>query len=157
MRMVPALVIGVILLALLLSPSHLEGPVIALAQQLLAAGPAGPVPGVAVFNLVETVGNIAVFVPLGACLMIATRRLWLAVGLATLLSAASETGQLFLPGRVASFDDVLANVVGALAGALLALALGRVMPARLRTGEASVEPARQAETPATPHEKDLVA
>src|SRR4051794_2152664 len=157
MRVVPALVVGVILLAVVLSPGHLEGPVIALAQQLLAAGPAGPVPGVAVFNLVETVGNIAVFVPLGACLMIATRRLWLAVGLATLLSAASEAGQLFLPGRVASVEDVLANVVGALAGALLALALGRVVRARLRPGEASADLLERAEGPATPHEKDLAA
>src|SRR4051794_31688554 len=157
MRVVPALVVGVILLAVVLSPGHLEGPVIALAQQLLSAGPTGAVPGVAVFNLVETMGNIAVFVPLGACLLIATRRLVPAVGLATLLSAASETGQLFLPGRVASVDDVLANVVGALAGALLALAAGKVVRAQLRTRAASAESVGQAATPATPQQEDLAA
>lgn len=66
------------------------------------------------------------FVPLGLLVVsFAGARWWWAGALAGLvLSAAIETGQaLFLPARYATLDDVLANTIGAIVGALLGVAV----------------------------------
>jgi len=81
------------------------------------------VPGFVDYNFVEFTANILFFVPLGFLGGIAfTRRLWwLAAVLGFLLSCAVELAQAtFLPGRVASINDVIANTTGAVLGALLA-------------------------------------
>lgn len=89
------------------------------------------------YEVVESLANVAFFVPLGLLVVLfAGARWWWAGALAGLvLSAAIETGQaLFLPARYATLDDVLANTIGATVGALLgvvvlSLAVRRSRPA----------------------------
>lgn len=70
--------------------------------------------------------NVLVYVPLGwllARFLSASRRLRAALPLvgvlAALFSTAMETGQLFVPGRIASNLDIVANTAGALLGGVL--------------------------------------
>jgi VanZ family protein len=67
----------------------------------------------------NAVGNIILFLPLGAtlCLLGLRRRATLRAGFC--LSAAIEITQLFIPGRTTSADDVLCNTLGAVVGYLL--------------------------------------
>lgn len=69
--------------------------------------------------------NVAAYLPLGALLAVALRPVrsglagcLLAAALATLLSLALESAQLFLPARIASNVDLIANGSGAALGAL---------------------------------------
>ena len=69
--------------------------------------------------------NVAAYIPLGtlACLYFrqagdGARAILKAAGLAAAFSFLMEAAQLFVPNRVASLYDVLANAAGALAGAL---------------------------------------
>lgn len=81
------------------------------------------VPAFVDYGFVEFTSNIAFFVPVGFLGGLAlTRRLWwLSAVLGLLLSALVETAQaVFLPGRVASPKDVLANTTGAVIGAVIA-------------------------------------
>lgn len=81
------------------------------------------VPAFVNYTFVEFAANIAFFVPVGFFGGLAlTRRLWwLSALLGLLLSGGVEVAQaLFLPGRVASGRDVLANTTGAVLGAVLA-------------------------------------
>jgi glycopeptide antibiotics resistance protein len=69
--------------------------------------------------LANVVGNLGLFLPLGAalCLLGLRRRTTLLTAL--LLSAPIEIAQLFVPGRTTSVDDVLLNALGALLGHVL--------------------------------------
>ena len=81
------------------------------------------VPGFVNYDFIEFTANILFFVPIGFFAGIAlTRRLWwVSALLGLLLSCGVEAAQaVFLPGRVASPRDVLANTTGALIGAVLA-------------------------------------
>ena len=71
----------------------------------------------------NTIGNILLFLPLGAalCLLGVRRRATVLTGFC--LSAGIEITQLFIPGRTTSSDDVLCDTLGAFAGFLLAWAL----------------------------------
>ena len=86
------------------------------------------------FNLVEFLANIAMFVPIGVLLvLIVGRRWWWLVTLAGFgLSSVIELIQIGMPTRVSDPRDVLANSLGALLGALLALALTAGTARRLR-------------------------
>ena len=67
--------------------------------------------------------NIILFVPFGALLALAgvpRRWNWLSGGL---LSSLIECGQVFIPGRIASIDDVLSNTTGTILGSLMAIAV----------------------------------
>lgn len=82
-------------------------------------------------GLLNTIGNVLVFVPIGwlaAVLALRAAQPWRAVALGTLagavLSAAIEVTQYSL-GRVADVDDLLLNATGAALGALLGTALAR--------------------------------
>ncbi|MGA1835705.1 VanZ family protein [Herbiconiux sp. 11R-BC] len=74
---------------------------------------------------VEFLANVAMFVPLGLLIgVLFGRHRW---GFAVLIcfgvSSLIETAQFFLlPGRYGTVDDVIANTLGALVGALLARA-----------------------------------
>ncbi|MFT4212964.1 MAG: VanZ family protein, partial [Microbacterium sp.] len=72
--------------------------------------------------LIEFCSNIALFVPWGAlCVLWSRRRRWW-LGILTGLAASGviETVQgLLLPGRVADVRDLIANTLGAAAGALV--------------------------------------
>ena len=78
------------------------------------------------YGFIEFSANIVFFVPVGFLLglLFPYRLWWLAVVGGGLLSAAVETAQgLFLPGRVSSIDDVIANTTGAVVGCLVAVAV----------------------------------
>ncbi|MDA2806773.1 VanZ family protein [Nocardiopsis suaedae] len=97
--------------------------------------------GLGVTGLVQSGGNAALFVPLGAVLPLALgRRLarWVRVlAAAAAVSAVVETLQyLVADGHVASVDDVLLNSAGALLGAGLARPLWRGGRPRIQEGAA---------------------
>lgn len=70
---------------------------------------------------VEVAMNVVMFVPLSTLLILSFRLRPLAgLAIASGISVAIELTQLALPGRVASLRDILANVVGAVAGYVLA-------------------------------------
>ncbi len=92
----------------------------------------------AAFLFVDFLGNIAVFVPLGAALAVATfprrvrgqrsrhfgPRWWGRVALVGFLFSLSiETAQLFLATRATDIDDVILNTVGTLLGAAILVLL----------------------------------
>lgn len=83
------------------------------------------------YLFVDVFGNIAVFVPLGAALGIATAplgprrrfkaRWWLRIlGVGLLLSLGIELFQLAIPSRATDVDDVILNTLGAVLGAIVA-------------------------------------
>ncbi|MFS4507069.1 VanZ family protein [Clavibacter sp. Sh2141] len=75
------------------------------------------------YSMIEEVANVALFAPLGmlGVLAVGPRRWWLVALTATSLSAGVELVQgAFLPARVASVTDVVANGLGAVLGAALA-------------------------------------
>jgi glycopeptide antibiotics resistance protein len=95
-------------------------------QRLLAKLWSKGVPTFVDYAFIEFTANIAFFVPLGFLLglLFSHRWSWLAIVCGVLLSAAVETAQrLFLPGRVSSLGDLLANSSGALIGCLVAIAV----------------------------------
>ncbi|MEO1766684.1 VanZ family protein [Thiobacter aerophilum] len=99
-----------------------------------------PVPPVVTRTDLAT--NVLVYVPFGwlmARALTASRRLRVALPMtcaaAALFSTAMETGQLFIPGRIASNLDIAANSLGALLGGLLyGLARWDRLPGRLVMG-----------------------
>lgn len=62
--------------------------------------------------------NIALFLPCGAILKMLGRRVSTATAAGALLSLAIESAQMWIPYRCPSQLDVLANALGAFAGAL---------------------------------------
>jgi len=79
------------------------------------------------YLLVDVVGNVLLFVPVGLTLTGASRlrprlaRLAAATGWAALLSVAIEIVQLSMPTRASDVDDVLFNTLGALVGGMAVL------------------------------------
>jgi glycopeptide antibiotics resistance protein len=66
--------------------------------------------------IAEIVGNVLLFVPLGAVLCLRNVRFVRSVGVALVISIAVELVQLLLPGRTTAVDDVLCNTAGAALG-----------------------------------------
>jgi hypothetical protein len=69
---------------------------------------------------IEAPANVLLFVPLGLLLTLIFRRPWAGVVLALVMSAGAELVQAVLPSRTASLRDVVANVLGAAIGSLIA-------------------------------------
>jgi glycopeptide antibiotics resistance protein len=73
--------------------------------------------------LVDSVGNVVIFIPYGAAVFIALRNhsrpLRKAVLLGLALSLTFEIVQIWIPGRVIATDDLLLNTLGAAIGAWL--------------------------------------
>ncbi|MEV4600643.1 VanZ family protein [Amycolatopsis sp. NPDC049253] len=113
------LVVAVLaVLALTLRPGHLSPPenlnLVPLAGILdEAVNVNGPI------GLLNNLGNIALFVPLGFLAHVVTRRKAAVVAASAGLSLAIETVQYFI-GRSADVDDVLLNTLGAALGLVLA-------------------------------------
>lgn len=91
---------------------------------------------------VEALANVALFVPLGFLLAVATGRAWAATALCAWGSVAVELAQrTVVPDRVATLDDVVHNSLGGLLGALAAVVLtalvvgARTLDTRRRTGD----------------------
>jgi len=73
------------------------------------------------YDQLEWSSNVAFFVPLGLLLvlLLGGHRWWAAVVISVMVSCTIEAGQaLFLPARYATVDDLAANALGALVGAL---------------------------------------
>jgi len=78
------------------------------------------------YAAVESFANVVYFVPLGllVVLLAGARWWWAAIATGLVVSACIETGQaLFLPARTATVEDVVANGVGALLGAVAGVLL----------------------------------
>ncbi|HEX5512706.1 MAG TPA: VanZ family protein [Actinomycetales bacterium] len=69
--------------------------------------------------LLQIVGNVVMFVPLGLLLWLMTRKVVLTLLAAAALSLLIETAQLGI-GRSSDVDDVILNVFGTLLGVFLA-------------------------------------
>ncbi len=81
---------------------------------------------------VEFLANIGLFVPVGVfmLLLFGSRLWWAALAGGVALTAAIETAQRSIPGRVSDPRDVVANSAGTVIGVLLALVL--TLPGTLR-------------------------
>ena len=102
-------------------------------------------PGIVTYGLIEFASNIAMFIPIGfiAALLLPRRWWWLVLLIGPLFSVAVELMQrTFLPERYATFSDVLANSIGVLIGALLAVILRALVAWRdhLLIDQALVDP-----------------
>jgi VanZ family protein len=76
--------------------------------------------------------NVALFVPLGLALGVSSGvAAWAAILIALVVSGGVELAQLAIPGRYPTVSDVLANLLGAVAGLLIAR---RVQSGRRLTG-----------------------
>lgn len=74
------------------------------------------------YSVVEFTSNIVFFLPMGliVVLLVGGRRWWLGGVIGALCSITVELGQhLFLPARVATVDDIVANTLGALFGSVI--------------------------------------
>lgn len=73
----------------------------------------------------EVLANVGMFVPVALLVtfVLGARRWWVTVAACTALSVAVELVQAFMPGRIAAALDVIANGLGALLGALLAVTI----------------------------------
>lgn len=75
-------------------------------------------------RLRDVVVNVLLYVPWGYLFVrqmpYATRRIWIVVMLAAVLSFSTEAAQLYSHGRFPSATDLICNILGALAGATYA-------------------------------------
>lgn len=121
-----ALMYLVVVLLVTLWPTTVDNGLDPYIQRLLEKLWSRGVPTFVDYGFIEFSANIVFFVPVGflLALLSAYRFWWLAIVGGALLSGAIETAQgLFLPGRVASPADVIANTTGAVFGCLVALAV----------------------------------
>jgi glycopeptide antibiotics resistance protein len=125
LRVVSVLIVLYVLFVLLVTlwPTTVDKPIDPYLIRFLDALHQHGVPGFVNYNFVEFSANVLFFVPIGFLggLVLPYRLQWLAVPLGACLSGAIEVSQkLFLPGRVSSLGDVLANTSGAIAGCVVA-------------------------------------
>jgi len=88
------------------------------------------------YDRAEFLANVALFIPVGLFLLLlfGTRLWWIAAAAAFAMTAAIETAQRSIPGRVPDERDLVANTVGALIGIVIGVVL--TLPATLRRGRA---------------------
>ena len=67
---------------------------------------------------VEFLANIAMFVPIGVLVTLLSHRWWIAVAVGIALTCGIEFTQMFLPARFPDVQDIFANTLGAVLGAL---------------------------------------
>jgi glycopeptide antibiotics resistance protein len=116
----------VVVLLVTLWPTTVDNGLDPYIDRLLAKLWSKGVPMFVDYGFIEFCANIAFFVPIGFLLgvLFPNRFWWLAPIGGFLLSVSVETAQgLFLPGRVSSVGDVVANSTGAIVGCLVAVAL----------------------------------
>lgn len=113
-------------LTVTLTPSPVDKPFRHDLERLLEELHERGLPEIVTYGFVEFASNVGLFVPLGfvAALLLARRWWWLVLLTGPLFSLAIElTQSTLLPERYATASDVLANSIGALVGALLAVTL----------------------------------
>ncbi|WP_186467011.1 VanZ family protein [Arthrobacter sp. UKPF54-2] len=117
-----------VLAAVALWPQPVDRPIGELLHRALRALHRRGIPDWVDYPLVESVSNVLLFVPLGALVawIIGRSYWWVGAAAGLLTSCVIELAQLlFLPARVPTLADVLANTIGALLGALLVLPIMR--------------------------------
>jgi glycopeptide antibiotics resistance protein len=100
-------------------PSRVDAPLNASLGQVLAYLHSIGIPDVVDYRFIERGANVLLFVPLGALVaaQLSRRHWWIALVAGIALSGFIELGQaLLLPGRYASWSDILTNSVGAVIG-----------------------------------------
>lgn len=115
-----------LVLTVTLTPSPVDKPFRHDLERLLEELHERGLPAIVTYGFVEFASNVGMFIPIGfiAALLLARRWWWLVLLLGPLFSLAIELMQrTLLPERYATFSDVLANSIGALVGALLAVIL----------------------------------
>jgi glycopeptide antibiotics resistance protein len=132
LRLVGVLILLDVAFVLLVTlwPTTVDRPIDPALLRFLAALHRHGVPMFVNYDFVESSANVLFFVPVGflANLLLPYRRMWFAALLGALLSCGVETAQwLFLPGRVASLQDVLHNTIGAVLGCAVAVLFRRVI------------------------------
>lgn len=142
-----ALYVGCVLLVTL-TPSPVDKGVSVYIDRILQEFHERGLPGFFGYAEVEFLANVAMFVPVGflAALVLPRNLWWVLLVLGPIASAVIEGMQLlFLPARYASVLDIVANSMGALAGAILAVAIrmlvnhrDRLLVDDLRTGRRSL-------------------
>ncbi|WP_413316672.1 VanZ family protein [Agrococcus sp. 1P02AA] len=97
----------------------------------------------------EVLANVAMFVPLALLLtfVLGARRWWVALALCLALTVGIEAIQHFMPGRVASLKDVVANGTGAAIGVLLAALTERTLRFERRVAANPLGLRRRSEEP----------
>ena len=77
----------------------------------------------------EVLANVAMLVPVALLLTFAlgARRWWMAVAVCVAASVGVELAQSFMPGRVSSNLDIVANGLGAVIGALVAVGVEAIV------------------------------
>lgn len=121
--------VTVVVLFITLWPEQVDNGKSGMVKAVLKALHTLGVPDTFKYRHLEFVSNIIMFVPLGYFLGLIIKRWWWLIAFAVppILSAIVETSQLlFLPARVPSALDVLANTMGGWIGIALA-ALTRVI------------------------------
>lgn len=90
----------------------------------------------------EVLANVAMFVPLAVLLtfVMGARRWWIVLGLCVVATVGVELTQHFMPGRVASVRDIMANSLGAVLGVVLAAVLERIVRRTRRNARGGEEP-----------------
>ena len=116
-----AVVVVITVLALLVWPTKVDGSLVALVRATYADLGIGP--WSEAIHLARFLANVALFVPLALVVGLASRRWWLGLVVGVATSALSELVQRFLPGRVPSVEDLIANTFGAAIGAVVVLAV----------------------------------
>lgn len=114
----------VFVLAVTLNPKTVDNGLGVYIDKALNQLHAHGVPDFVGYNFLEFTSNIAFFVPVGFLLglLVPFRGWWAPPILGFALSAFVELCQkFFLPGRVASLQDVLANTSGAVIGTIVAV------------------------------------
>lgn len=127
-RFVAALTVMYLVVVLLVTlwPTTVDSGMAPYIDRLLAKLWSKGIPTFVDYGFIEFSANIVFFVPVGFLLglLFSYRFWWLAIVGGGLLSVAVETAQgLFLPGRVSSPADVVANTTGAIIGCLVAVAM----------------------------------
>lgn len=92
-------------------------------------------PGLIDYRFVEFTSNVTLFIPVGfiASLLLPRRAWWLVLLIGPLFSLAIEFAQqTFLPARYATVSDVVANSIGTLVGAVVAVLLRLLVSRRDR-------------------------
>ncbi|GAA1944315.1 VanZ family protein [Microbacterium deminutum] len=127
-RLARSRIVGAVLLvcylgfaaAVVLWPHRVDGDSLGV-YRVLYQGYGHGLPRWITYNLVQFVANVLFAAPLGLFLamMLPRRRWWVAVVICVTLFAAGELAQFFVPARMPSILDWLANSLGGLLGAVI--------------------------------------
>lgn len=108
---------------LVLMPAKVAGQATGVVQVLARALAALGVPEHLGYPVLEFLANVALFVPFGAVAVLAlplrapsTASTAMVIGAGALSSVAIECAQLWIPGRVSTISDVIANTLGTALG-----------------------------------------